>query len=182
MGRLTPDPSTDAIPRMLACEDRPVLQATFLSNNCFEHLIRLIQNSKVGGPGRGAGPGAGGGTACGCPDATAHTWAAQAGGTCWCGACRAVGGLRPRLALCSQEGVLWKDRSCPAPPRPPVFPLPSPRSGAGGQLSGLDAVPAPVHVAAQPTIPLSRAWGSASLPFSRAWRGTQPGLRASPSL
>ncbi|XP_047388286.1 neurobeachin-like protein 2 isoform X4 [Sciurus carolinensis] len=37
----------DAIPRMLACEDRPVLQATFLSNNCFEHLIRLIQNSKV---------------------------------------------------------------------------------------------------------------------------------------
>ncbi|XP_012928022.1 neurobeachin-like protein 2 isoform X3 [Heterocephalus glaber] len=37
----------DAIPLMLACEDRPVLQATFLSNNCFEHLIRLIQNSKV---------------------------------------------------------------------------------------------------------------------------------------
>lgn len=33
---------------MLACEDRPVLQATFLSNNCFEHLIRLVQNSKVG--------------------------------------------------------------------------------------------------------------------------------------
>uniref|UniRef100_A0A8C0KM69 Neurobeachin-like protein 2 n=1 Tax=Canis lupus dingo TaxID=286419 RepID=A0A8C0KM69_CANLU len=39
----------DAIPRMLVCEDRPVLQATFLSNNCFEHLTRLIQNSKVGG-------------------------------------------------------------------------------------------------------------------------------------
>ncbi|XP_032314525.1 neurobeachin-like protein 2 isoform X3 [Camelus ferus] len=37
----------DAIPTMLTCEDRPVLQATFLSNNCFEHLIRLIQNSKV---------------------------------------------------------------------------------------------------------------------------------------
>ncbi|XP_045434738.1 neurobeachin-like protein 2 isoform X2 [Pipistrellus kuhlii] len=37
----------DAIPRMLACEDRPVLQATFLSNNCFEHLLRLIQNSKL---------------------------------------------------------------------------------------------------------------------------------------
>ncbi|XP_064452930.1 neurobeachin-like protein 2 isoform X7 [Mirounga angustirostris] len=37
----------DAIPRMLACEDRPVLQATFLSNNCFEHLTRLIQNSKL---------------------------------------------------------------------------------------------------------------------------------------
>lgn len=46
--RLTLDPSTDAIPMMLACEDRPVLQATFLSNNCFEHLTRLIQNSKVG--------------------------------------------------------------------------------------------------------------------------------------
>ena len=45
---LTLDPSTDAIPMMLACEDRPVLQATFLSNNCFEHLTRLIQNSKVG--------------------------------------------------------------------------------------------------------------------------------------
>nr|XP_021503591.1 neurobeachin-like protein 2 isoform X3 [Meriones unguiculatus] len=37
----------NAIPMMLACEDRPVLQATFLSNNCFEHLIRLIQNSKL---------------------------------------------------------------------------------------------------------------------------------------
>ncbi|XP_075403354.1 neurobeachin-like protein 2 isoform X1 [Tenrec ecaudatus] len=37
----------EAIPMMLACEDRPVLQATFLSNNCFEHLIRLIQNSKL---------------------------------------------------------------------------------------------------------------------------------------
>lgn len=37
----------DAIPMMLACDDRPVLQATFLSNNCFEHLTRLIQNSKV---------------------------------------------------------------------------------------------------------------------------------------
>ncbi|XP_072010630.1 neurobeachin-like protein 2 isoform X2 [Engystomops pustulosus] len=36
-----------AIPRMLDCGDRPVLQAIFLSNNCFEHIIRLIQNSKV---------------------------------------------------------------------------------------------------------------------------------------
>ncbi|NXX85868.1 NBEL2 protein, partial [Urocolius indicus] len=37
----------DAIPAMLSCEDRPVLQAVFLSNNCFEHIIRLLQNSKV---------------------------------------------------------------------------------------------------------------------------------------
>uniref|UniRef100_A0A670JUC7 Neurobeachin-like protein 2 n=1 Tax=Podarcis muralis TaxID=64176 RepID=A0A670JUC7_PODMU len=37
----------DAIPEMLNCDDRPVLQALFLSNNCFEHIIRLIQNSKV---------------------------------------------------------------------------------------------------------------------------------------
>ncbi|XP_006893098.1 PREDICTED: LOW QUALITY PROTEIN: neurobeachin-like protein 2 [Elephantulus edwardii] len=37
----------DAIPVMLTCEDRPVLQATFLSNNCFEHLTRLIQNSRL---------------------------------------------------------------------------------------------------------------------------------------
>ncbi|XP_069501900.1 neurobeachin-like protein 2 isoform X3 [Ambystoma mexicanum] len=36
-----------AIPEMLNCSDRPVLQALFLSNNCFEHIIRLIQNSKV---------------------------------------------------------------------------------------------------------------------------------------
>ncbi|XP_063308911.1 neurobeachin-like protein 2 isoform X7 [Pelobates fuscus] len=36
-----------AIPEMLNCADRPVLQAIFLSNNCFEHIIRLIQNSKV---------------------------------------------------------------------------------------------------------------------------------------
>ncbi|NWZ85789.1 NBEL2 protein, partial [Poecile atricapillus] len=37
----------DAIPAMLSCQDRPVLQAVFLSNNCFEHIIRLLQNSKV---------------------------------------------------------------------------------------------------------------------------------------
>ncbi|NWT01862.1 NBEL2 protein, partial [Mionectes macconnelli] len=37
----------DAIPAMLSCEDRPVLQATFLSNNCFEHIIRLLQNSTL---------------------------------------------------------------------------------------------------------------------------------------
>ncbi|KAG9471909.1 hypothetical protein GDO78_022334 [Eleutherodactylus coqui] len=36
-----------SIPLMLDCSDRPVLQAIFLSNNCFEHIIRLIQNSKV---------------------------------------------------------------------------------------------------------------------------------------
>ncbi|XP_031760024.1 neurobeachin-like protein 2 isoform X1 [Xenopus tropicalis] len=36
-----------AIPEMLNCADRPVLQAIFLSNNCFEHIIRLIQNSKL---------------------------------------------------------------------------------------------------------------------------------------
>lgn len=39
--------AVDAIPAMLSCEDRPVLQAVFLSNNCFEHIIRLLQNSKV---------------------------------------------------------------------------------------------------------------------------------------
>ncbi|NXA09748.1 NBEL2 protein, partial [Sapayoa aenigma] len=44
--------SVDAIPAMLSCEDRPVLQAAFLSNNCFEHIIRLLQNSTVrDGPG-----------------------------------------------------------------------------------------------------------------------------------
>ncbi|OWK51927.1 Neurobeachin-like protein 2 [Lonchura striata] len=37
----------DAIPAMLSCQDRPVLQAVFLSNNCFEHIIRLLQNSKL---------------------------------------------------------------------------------------------------------------------------------------
>uniref|UniRef100_A0A8C6XDF5 Neurobeachin-like protein 2 n=1 Tax=Naja naja TaxID=35670 RepID=A0A8C6XDF5_NAJNA len=37
----------DAIPEMLNYDDRPVLQAMFLSNDCFEHIIRLIQNSKV---------------------------------------------------------------------------------------------------------------------------------------
>jgi len=41
--------AVDAIPAMLSCEDRPVLQAVFLSNNCFEHIIRLLQNSKVPG-------------------------------------------------------------------------------------------------------------------------------------
>ncbi|XP_062913312.1 neurobeachin-like protein 2 isoform X1 [Mobula hypostoma] len=36
-----------AISEMLNCKDRPVLQAMFLNNNCFEHIIRLIQNSKL---------------------------------------------------------------------------------------------------------------------------------------
>ncbi|XP_041045681.1 neurobeachin-like protein 2 isoform X1 [Carcharodon carcharias] len=36
-----------AISEMLNCKDRPVLQAVFLNNNCFEHVIRLIQNSKL---------------------------------------------------------------------------------------------------------------------------------------
>ncbi|XP_078085111.1 neurobeachin-like protein 1 isoform X4 [Mustelus asterias] len=37
----------NTIPEMLNCPDRPVLQAIFLNSNCFEHLTRLIQNSKV---------------------------------------------------------------------------------------------------------------------------------------
>uniref|UniRef100_A0AAR2KU15 Neurobeachin-like protein 2 n=1 Tax=Pygocentrus nattereri TaxID=42514 RepID=A0AAR2KU15_PYGNA len=37
----------NAIPDILQCSDRPVLQAIFLNNNCFEHILRLIQNSKV---------------------------------------------------------------------------------------------------------------------------------------
>ncbi|KAK7808079.1 hypothetical protein U0070_026516 [Myodes glareolus] len=32
---------------MLDCADRPVLQAIFLNSNCFEHLIRLLQNCKL---------------------------------------------------------------------------------------------------------------------------------------
>ncbi|XP_056300146.1 neurobeachin-like protein 2 isoform X3 [Pseudoliparis swirei] len=36
-----------AIPEILQCSDRPVLQAVFLNNNCFEHILRLVQNSKV---------------------------------------------------------------------------------------------------------------------------------------
>uniref|UniRef100_A0A6Q2X5B5 Neurobeachin-like 1 n=1 Tax=Esox lucius TaxID=8010 RepID=A0A6Q2X5B5_ESOLU len=35
---------------MFLCSDRPVLQAIFLNSNCFEHLTRLLQNSKVGPP------------------------------------------------------------------------------------------------------------------------------------
>ncbi|XP_037393024.1 neurobeachin-like protein 2 isoform X1 [Pygocentrus nattereri] len=37
----------NAIPDILQCSDRPVLQAIFLNNNCFEHILRLIQNSKL---------------------------------------------------------------------------------------------------------------------------------------
>ncbi|KAM4626241.1 neurobeachin-like protein 1 [Discoglossus pictus] len=32
---------------MLNCTDRPVLQAIFLHSNCFEHLIRLLQNFRL---------------------------------------------------------------------------------------------------------------------------------------
>ncbi|KAM9783238.1 neurobeachin-like protein 2 [Neosynchiropus ocellatus] len=35
------------IPEILQCSDRPALQAVFLNNNCFEHILRLIQNSKL---------------------------------------------------------------------------------------------------------------------------------------
>uniref|UniRef100_A0AAY4EYE6 Neurobeachin-like protein 2 n=1 Tax=Denticeps clupeoides TaxID=299321 RepID=A0AAY4EYE6_9TELE len=38
--------STDTIRDMFECLDRPVLQAIFLNSNCFEHLTRLLQNSK----------------------------------------------------------------------------------------------------------------------------------------
>ncbi|KAJ6665248.1 hypothetical protein lerEdw1_004297 [Lerista edwardsae] len=37
----------NAITAMLDCTDRPVLQAIFLNSNCFEHLIRLLQNCKL---------------------------------------------------------------------------------------------------------------------------------------
>ncbi|TRY98711.1 hypothetical protein DNTS_010265 [Danionella cerebrum] len=37
----------ETIQDMFECSDRPVLQAIFLNSNCFEHLIRLLQNSKV---------------------------------------------------------------------------------------------------------------------------------------
>ncbi|KAH0621661.1 hypothetical protein JD844_023204 [Phrynosoma platyrhinos] len=37
----------NTITAMLDCTDRPVLQAIFLNSNCFEHLIRLMQNCKL---------------------------------------------------------------------------------------------------------------------------------------
>ncbi|MBZ3888746.1 Neurobeachin-like protein 1 [Sciurus carolinensis] len=37
----------NTITAMLDCTDRPVLQAIFLNSNCFEHLIRLLQNCKA---------------------------------------------------------------------------------------------------------------------------------------
>ncbi|XP_061093012.1 neurobeachin-like protein 2 isoform X2 [Conger conger] len=36
-----------AVPEILQCSDRPALQAIFLNNNCYEHILRLIQNSKL---------------------------------------------------------------------------------------------------------------------------------------
>ncbi|XP_077472025.1 neurobeachin-like protein 1 isoform X2 [Stigmatopora argus] len=37
----------DTMRHMFLCSDRPVLQAIFLNSNCFEHLTRLLQNSKL---------------------------------------------------------------------------------------------------------------------------------------
>ncbi|MGH0127040.1 UNVERIFIED_CONTAM: hypothetical protein FKN15_030427 [Acipenser sinensis] len=37
----------NTITEMFHCSDRPVLQAIFLNSNCFEHLVRLLQNSKA---------------------------------------------------------------------------------------------------------------------------------------
>lgn len=108
------DLCTDAIPMMLACEDRPVLQATFLSNNCFEHLIRLIQNSKVGGAQAGSG---GAGT-----QRKGTTWRCQVAAkacTQWEGrghgqglsiwACTGLG-LKLQMALCHTEGECYGKR------------------------------------------------------------------------
>ncbi|XP_063285902.1 neurobeachin-like protein 1 isoform X1 [Pelobates fuscus] len=36
----------ESMTTMLDCTDRPVLQAIFLNSNCFEHLIRLLQNCR----------------------------------------------------------------------------------------------------------------------------------------
>uniref|UniRef100_A0A665U2V5 Neurobeachin-like protein 2 n=1 Tax=Echeneis naucrates TaxID=173247 RepID=A0A665U2V5_ECHNA len=45
---LNSDPAAVVAAReMFLCSDRPVLQAIFLNSNCFEHLTRLLQNSKV---------------------------------------------------------------------------------------------------------------------------------------
>uniref|UniRef100_A0A8C7YWS5 Neurobeachin-like 1 n=1 Tax=Oryzias sinensis TaxID=183150 RepID=A0A8C7YWS5_9TELE len=46
-GRPLSSPARDTIRDMFLCSDRPVLQAIFLNSNCFEHLTRLLQNSKV---------------------------------------------------------------------------------------------------------------------------------------
>ncbi|XP_072572045.1 neurobeachin-like protein 2 isoform X2 [Paramormyrops kingsleyae] len=42
----------NTVPEILQCSDRPALQAIFLNNNCFEHILRLIQNSKLYQSGR----------------------------------------------------------------------------------------------------------------------------------
>ncbi|XP_035269360.1 neurobeachin-like protein 2 isoform X1 [Anguilla anguilla] len=42
----------NAVPEILQCSDRPALQAIFLNNNCYEHILRLIQNSKLYQSGR----------------------------------------------------------------------------------------------------------------------------------
>ncbi|KAJ0009506.1 hypothetical protein NQD34_001208 [Periophthalmus magnuspinnatus] len=39
--------TANTIRDMFLCSDRPVLQAIFLNSNCFEHLTRLLQNSKL---------------------------------------------------------------------------------------------------------------------------------------
>ncbi|XP_028841134.1 neurobeachin-like protein 2 isoform X3 [Denticeps clupeoides] len=42
----------NTIPQILQCSDRAALQAIFLNNNCFEHILRLVQNSKLYQSGR----------------------------------------------------------------------------------------------------------------------------------
>lgn len=116
-----------------------MLQATFLSNNCFEHLTRLIQNSKVS---RAQAWGEGPGTQ---ELEGPHVGAEQhpAGGRGWWVACSSVGGPWDGSVPHKERVVLWKDWSCPGPLFLP-FPSRKCRGRRTAQLFGCSAYSYPL--------------------------------------
>lgn len=130
-----------------------MLQATFLSNNCFEHLTRLIQNSKVGRARLrvdGLGPG-GWGTTCGVLQASL--------GWTGLGVCGEWGGLRLGMALYPIGGAC-RGRTGAALAPCPSFPSPKSRGRRRAQLFLIQYLLLPAYLPPRTPLPgfvLSRA-------------------------
>lgn len=128
-----------------------MLQATFLSNNCFEHLTRLIQNSKVGGAQLGVGVG-GLEPLLGATLLLSQSGLDWPGGLCLGGWPEAQDGSAPH-----RREMSWKDRSCPGPSS--LFPQPQVQGQEEGSAV-LEYLLLPTYLPPAPNSVLSRAWAA----------------------